>query len=773
MLRSASIRAKLIAIVMATSIVSLLLTGVSLASFEFIDDRNTMSKELATVADIIGANSTAALTFDDPRTAHEILAALASQPDVVAACLYDAEGRLFADYRSADAQAACPEAPEPDGAGFRNDTLVRSGAVMLDGQRIGTLRLVATLGELQKRLHLYGVVLAAIVAASALAALLISAHLQGLVSRPILELAGTAKRVSDHQDYTLRAPKHTNDEIGVAVSAFNQMLERIQDADRALREAGEKSREQAQFLRSILDNMGEGMVACDLTGKFLLWNPAATRLVGSEAAKLDATEWPRHFGLYREDKKTLFDAGDLPLVRAMQNDVVTDQELYIGPPSERSGHWISTTARPFRDENGQLRGAIAVFRDVSDRKRTEAELRASEAQLRQAQKMEAVGQLAGGIAHDFNNLLTAICGYSMLALSQLPQDHPMRGDLQEILKAGERAASLTHQLLAFSRKQVLAPKLLNLNAVVSGLDKMLRRVIGEDIDLVSACAPDLGAVKADPGQLEQIILNLAVNARDAMPRGGKLTIETANCELDQQYAHEHIGVRPGAYVLLSVTDTGVGMDAATQSHVFEPFFTTKEKGKGTGLGLSTVYGIVQQSGGHVAIYSEVGRGTSVKIYLPRSAEPADTLAKPSVPAPAPAPPHGTETILLAEDEEPVRRLTRDILTGLGYTVLTAIDGIDALQVMKEHDGPIHLLITDVVMPRMGGPELAHRLVELVPGIGVLFLSGYAADAIAHQGVLGEEPAFMQKPFTPDALARKTRELLGRPATSAPAPRNDR
>ena len=377
-------------------------------------------------------------------------------------------------------------------------------------------------------------------------------------------------------------------------------------------------------------------------------------------------------------------------------------------------------------------------------------------QLRQAQKMEAVGRLAGGIAHDFNNLLTAITGYSDLTLRRLQPDTPLRRNVEEIKKAGDRAASLTRQLLAFSRKQVLQPKVLNLNVVVSDMEKMLQRLIGEHIELRTVLASDIGSVKADPGQIEQVIMNLAVNARDAMPHGGNLIIETENIYLNEGYATRHIAVKPGAYVMLAVSDTGEGMSEETQSRIFEPFFTTKEVGKGTGLGLSTVYGIVKQSGGNIWVYSEVGEGTAFKIYLPRVDEAAQEY-KPSHEVEESL--DGTEIILLAEDDERVRGLVRAVLEGYGYQVLEAEDGSAALSVSERHEGLIHLLLTDVVMPKMSGRELADQLAESRPEMKVLYMSGYTDESIVHHGVLDANTPFIQKPFEPEALARKVRELL--------------
>jgi PAS domain S-box-containing protein len=399
-------------------------------------------------------------------------------------------------------------------------------------------------------------------------------------------------------------------------------------------------------------------------------------------------------------------------------------------------------------EDGHLVRVWGTQRDVTDQRHLEE-------QFRQAQKMEAVGQLAGGIAHDFNNLLTAILGNTQLLLRDLPPGDAKRGDVEEIRKASERAASLTRQLLAYSRRQMLQPEVLDLNVVVAEMDKMLRRLIGEHIALEAGLAPDLGRVRADPNQIEQVIVNLAVNARDAMPDGGKLTIETANVDLDEAFAQAHLGSVPGSYAMLAVTDTGTGMDAAVRAHLFEPFFTTKEVGKGTGLGLATVYGIVKQSGGYISVYSEPGRGSSFKIYLPRIATPADEPAGPQKGGPAP----GSETVLVVEDEPAVLTLSRRALEAQGYVVLAASDPLAALRVVEHHGGTIHLLLTDVVMPGLSGRELADRLTAQRPGMRVLYMSGYPGDAVVQHGTLPSGSAFLQKPFSPDGLARKVRDVL--------------
>ncbi|MDP2627941.1 MAG: PAS domain S-box protein [Candidatus Rokubacteria bacterium] len=409
------------------------------------------------------------------------------------------------------------------------------------------------------------------------------------------------------------------------------------------------------------------------------------------------------------------------------------------------------SAALWRDEADSLLGYHVVIHDVTERRQLEA-------QLRQSQKMEAIGGLAGGIAHDFGNLLTVIIGRAQLVLSRLPSDDHHRADIDLIQKTALRASALTQQLLAFSRKQVLQPKVLDLDALVSGMAAMLRRLIGEDIELVVTPRSEGVRIKADPGQLEQVILNLAVNARDAMPRGGRLGIETAQAELDEQFCRQHPGAHTGPHVVLAVSDTGVGMNAATRARIFEPFFTTKEAGRGTGLGLSTVYGIAKQHEGYIAVESEPGSGTTFRVYLPR-VEEAVALERGAPPAAAG---RGSETVLLVEDEEEVRSLTREILEVTGYTILEAAKPTEALEIARRHDGPIHLLLADIVMPQMNGRQLAGKLTALRPGLRVLHMSGYSDDILGRRGCLDPGLALVRKPFSPTDLVRAVRDALDAP-----------
>ena len=521
----------------------------------------------------------------------------------------------------------------------------------------------------------------------------------------------------------------------------------IEDITERKRSEAELRKSEERY-RELVENARDIIYEHDLAGKYTVANKAAEQITGYSVAEILTLNTVQTIA------PEFIDKAQQMLMRKLAGETVTAYEIEV---IAKDGHRVALDVNSrLVFQNGVPIGVQGIARDVTERKQLED-------QLRQSQKLEAVGQLAGGVAHDFNNLLTVIGGYSDLVLRRLPQASPLIANVAEIKKAGDRASGLTRQLLAFSRKQILQPVVLDLNSVVSNLEKMLRRLIGEDIELLTTTEPNLGQVKADPGQVDQVIINLIVNARDAMPEGGKLMIQTANVVLDEEYTHDHVPCLPGSYIMLAVSDTGIGMDAERQARIFEPFFTTKAAGKGTGLGLSTAYGIVKQSGGNIWVYSEVGKGTTFKIYLPRVDEAVDYEGGGGLERMAP---HGTETILLVEDEEQVRQIAQQILTTLGYRVLPATNGQEALAVAQEHEGTIDLTITDVVMPQLSGRELVERLCLLRPNMKVLFMSGYTDDAIVRHGLLDERLEFIQKPFAADAFARKIRNVLDLPGNES-------
>ena len=569
-----------------------------------------------------------------------------------------------------------------------------------------------------------------------------------LVGAPSIDWLGVPLKIGDRAIGALVAQTYTP-----GVRYGEREKEILQFVSTQVAMAIERSHAEADLrasearLKAIIDAALDAVITMDGDGVVLSWSPQAERVFGwpaSEAVggKLSTTIIPPRF-------REAHERGLAHFLGTGEGPVLNQRIEITGLRRDGREIPVELTITPVRLGGAWLFSAF--LRDISERKLLEA-------QLRQAQKMEAVGRLAGGIAHDFNNLLTAIIGYTDLALADLREGDPMRQDMEEILRAAHRAAGLTRQLLAFSRQQVLAPRVLDLNEVVQTVDKMLGRLVGEDIELQSVLAPGLGHIKADPGQLEQVIVNLAVNARDAMPTGGKLTIETADVEMAETRGRDLTTVPAGRYVMLAITDSGTGMDEDTKARIFEPFFTTKEQGKGTGLGLATVYGIVKQSGGFIWVYSEPGHGTTFKIYLPRVEGAADALAPPVGTA---AVPRGTETVLIVEDEEAVRALAKTALARKGYRVLEAANGGEALLLCESERAPIHLLVTDVVMPGLGGADLAQRLAPLRSEMKVLFISGYTDRAAARHGTMQPGAAYLEKPFSLDALARKVREVLDR------------
>ena len=557
-----------------------------------------------------------------------------------------------------------------------------------------------------------------------------------------------------HKDGSWRMLESTASVIRNSKSNPEKLVIVNRDVTERERAAEALQRSESSF-RSVVEDAPYGIYRANIAGDLILVNLALQKMLGYDSREelLQAnvgTHIYRHAPEHERFIRTV-------VQEQYFKDVELEWKRKDGAPiTVRCSGW------PVRDEGGTVTYLEVFAEDVTER-------RVLERQLRMAQKMEAVGRLSGGIAHDFNNLLGVIIGYSQVLKRSLGSATPLYEHAEEIEKAGQRAVSLTRQLLAFSRQQVLEPVILNLNTLVSDMEKMLPRLIGEDVTLELSLDPALAQVKADHGQIEQVIMNLAVNARDAMLDGGQLTIQTANVELDLTYTRQHPGSRVGQYVMLAVSDTGTGIDPEIQSQIFEPFFTTKERDKGTGLGLATVYGVVKQSGGYIAVDSEKGKGACFSVYLPRVEQPVPTA---EIKTGAPANIRGSETVLLVEDAEPLRKLANMFLRDSGYNVLTAADGREALEVARNHAGPIHLLLTDVVMPGINGRVLAERLAPRQPGMKVLYMSGYTDSFIAGHGVLEAGTHLLHKPFTQDVLARKVRDVLdatGSAAVSAARP----
>lgn len=550
--------------------------------------------------------------------------------------------------------------------------------------------------------------------------------------------------------------------VTIALARFNDMREldrlnqKLQAELAERRRAEEELRRERDFVESLIDTAHTIVLVLDRQGRVIRFNRYMEEISGWSLKDAQGKLW---FDTFlppgeREKVRELFDqaiAGG-PLEGKVVNRIV-----------DRGGneHLIEWYNKKLFDAGGGLFGILGTGQDVTEREEAEAERKRLESQLNQAQKMESIGRLAGGIAHDFNNLLTPMIGYAEMALLDLNPSDPLYRDFEEIREAAERAKNLTGQLLAFSRRQMLEMKVINLNDIAASFQKMLRRIIGEDIEFTMQLDPMLANVKADPGQIQQVIMNLAVNARDAMPKGGLLNIQTQNVVLDETHIKGQPGVEPGQYVMLSVRDTGVGMAKETIDKVFEPFFTTKAPGKGTGLGLATVYGIVKQHGGHIWVHSEPGKGTAFKIYLPKAAEDVSEEEQPEELEEAEA----NATILVVEDEDAVRRLTCSILKNRGYRILEAPTTDEALRIVKEYADEIDLLLTDVVMPHMNGRELYRQALMTRPDLKVLYMSGYTDDVIAHHGVLDAQIEFLQKPFTVDQLIKQVREMLAAPSSA--------
>lgn len=522
----------------------------------------------------------------------------------------------------------------------------------------------------------------------------------------------------------------------------------VADEERKLREA--KLLEDKEFLLAVLENISNGIVACDAEGVLTLFNRATREFHGLPEAPIPADRWAEHYDLYLADGETPMTQKDIPLFRALQGETIENTEMVIAPKGGKA-RTLLASGRALRNAEGAKIGAVVSMNDVTESK-------AIREQLNQAMKMEAIGRLAGGVAHDFNNLLTVILGYGELVLGELPPGHPHMQPITHMTTAAVHAASLTQQLLAFSRQQMISPEVTSLNDVVDQACKLLSRILREDIDLQVVLAPSLGRVLVDPSQVLQVVMNLAVNARDSMAQGGNLKLETADVVLDEDYVATQAELTPGAYVTLAVSDNGTGMSEATRSRIFEPFFTTKPKGQGTGFGLATVYGVVKQNRGHVSVESELGVGTTFRVYLPRVEDPCELPRD----DPSDSDLGGGEVVLVVEDEDGVRDLVMEILRNQGYTVLSAASGEEALEVARAHGRAIDLLLSDVVMTGMNGHDLARQIKAVRPETRVLYMSGYARSGIAQDSVLQDPASFVAKPFSVRELSQRVRAFLDGP-----------
>ena len=769
-LRDISLRHKLTLIMLAASAAALLLASVAFVVSDTLDNRRELTKNLHTRAEILANATAVTLAFDFPEDATNSLHALRADPNLVAACLYDRRGQVFAQYVRPVQQASFQPPPlGADGAEFKGGDLWLFHEVTLDGKRLGTLFLQVDATYLKARFVRYLAIAGLVFVGAMAGAYLLSLELQRIVSRPILGLAGVARSVAKDQDYSLRAHKVSADELGQLYDDFNEMLVQISTRDVALRQAQDQLEERVrqrtaqleaanrqlqeeivqrqraekeiQLLAEAIRCSNDCVSITDLDDNILFANESFCRTYGYAATELLG----RPITLVRPGKDA---TGEVIGVRAAalqgfwRGELVDCRKDGVEFPV-----WLSASC--IRGRDGRPTALIGVAQDLTERKKLEE-------QLRQAQKMEAVGQLAAGVAHDFNNIMTVILGRASLLLEELAGQEEALESAREITSAAERAANLTRQLLAFSRKQVLKPRWLDLNEVLSSVGRLVARLLGEHIVIQCRLGSQLPWVRADAGMIEQVIVNLAVNARDAMPAGGQLTLATAAVELDARTAARNPEARPGRYVRLEVTDTGCGMDAKTLRRIFEPFFTTKDVGKGTGLGLATVHGIIKQHEGWIEVRSQVNQGTSFSVYLPAT----DETPQPVEEAAGSAAVAGKEGVLVAEDEPALGELVCLLLRRQGYHVWWARSGPEALEVWERFSPEIDVLLTDMVMPDgMTGSQLAGRLRAQKPQVKVIYTSGYSLELVESGIPAGEESNFLAKPYPADVLLAALRRVL--------------
>jgi signal transduction histidine kinase/ActR/RegA family two-component response regulator len=736
-LRDWPIRRKVALLIGVASVVGLLFATAAVVAFELTTFRARVLRDARTQAELIALNSIPALQFNDPRAATENLAALGNRTEIRSARIWEPDGQLFAAYVRPGTNTSPPARLEP-GARFLSDRLVLTERLEDQGHLIGWLTLQYEIPPLWRRLAQYGIMVVVVAVALATTGGLLLGMLGRSVSQPLKALTDTAETISRTGSYGVRVPRRGEDEIGTLTDAFNRMVRAVETQQNALLQSEARLRlamDAAAIETWVVDlrpeRPGDGA------------GPVDRRSLEQLLERVHPAERDRVAGAIG----TAIEAGT-----GFEVEFRCDT-----PPGE--DRWAEFRGQVYPGQRGEPLRLIGTTQDTTERRRVEQ-------QLIQSQKMEAIGNLAGGIAHDFNNLLTGIIGYLAFAQRRLPPGTPARADIDEVERAARRAAALTSQLLSYARRQMVVPTLVDLNASVGAMEPMLRRLLGEDVAVVTELDPGLWPVRVDAGQLEQVILNLAANARDAMPDGGTLTVRTQNVTLGPEDVRRQPELGPGEYAALIVADTGVGMTPEVKARIFEPFFTTKPLGAGTGLGLAMCYGIVKQAEGHIAVESEAGKGSALTVLLPRVPGELPTAGERSVADL----PRGSETILVAEDDAVVRLLAVRTLREAGYTVLEADSAAGGLEAAERHPGRIELLLTDVVMPGGSGRELADALLVRRPGIRVIFMSGYTADVVLRRGVVEESVRFLPKPFSPLALAHLVRRTLdARPSRGFPSP----
>jgi PAS domain S-box-containing protein len=762
-----NIKNQLVNISMVTTAAALLLASLLLSVYDLAMFRRSLSDNLSAEAKIIGFNSAAALAFNSPKDAEETLSTLRAEPNIIAAVVYRDNGTMFAQY-SRDGRKGAEAFRRP----LRNEQLFELNRfsqvhpIIVEGETIGSLFIQSDLMELRSRMLWHGVGMLAVLFVVLPAAYMLLSRLQRQITEPLFALAHLTETVTREKNYSVRAPVFQQDELRMLSQGFNTMLEQIQKRDGELEahrgqlenEVTERTLElkrSEEFILNILSSVDEAFVVIDRDYRIISANKAYSEQSGKALKEITGRhcyEISHHAGRPCHELeqgctcKRTFDTGE--------------PSVSFHTHVDDKGNQIQTETKTYamKDESGKVSSVIEIINDITERKKLED-------QLRQAQKMEAIGQLAGGIAHDFNNILTAIIGYGHITLMKMSEDDPLKLNVEHILESADRAANLTQGLLAFSRKQVIDKKAADLNLIVKKVEKFLQRIIGEDIEINLTLLDEPLTVFIDAGQIEQVLMNLATNARDAMPMGGRFAIETALAQLDHEFIKAHGYGTLGRYAVITMTDSGLGMDANTKKRIFEPFFTTKEVGKGTGLGLAIVYGIIKQHDGYIEVSSEPGAGTTFRIYLPVGRHPVEAEKKGA--AAEHYPQNGSETILLAEDDAHLRKLAQTVLAESGYTVIEAIDGEDAVNQFKAYTGRIDLLLFDLIMPNKNGKEAFDEIQAIKPGTKTMFISGYARDLIEQRRLLPADMIAVSKPISPMHLLKEVREALDHQTPAVP------